>query len=204
MTQFSSWSAVNLVDRFNMEQIYAFLIIFIFCVVLWLLKYFFLRALDYIISTETHQKWFYENEQIWNESIYNPSVAKHKRELFASISDHLNQVKGDLVELGAGCGENFEFIPKECSLIAIEPNSNAETLFKKKLKHFPHIHLKKFIKTRGESMAELRGQTVSAVVCTNCLCSIRNIQPVLAEIKRVLKPVSKYFTRKLNGQAWLA
>ena len=182
-------------NAFNMEN-KTLALAFTFAVILNLLlrylRYLFLKLVDRIVSTDAHQRWFYDNEEMWNNSIYNPSIKQHKREIFSKLAEHLEYIQGDVVELGVGCGGNFEFMPKGCSLIAIEPNPTAETLYKEKLKGFPEIHLKQFIRAHGESMTGLEDRSVAAVVCTNCLCSIPNLRPVLLEIKRVLKPVCTF------------
>ena len=43
-----------------------------------------------------------------------------KEKIFADLNEHLKTVKGDVLEIGIGSGENFDFYPPGTSLIALQ------------------------------------------------------------------------------------
>lgn len=128
-----------------------------------------------------------------------------KEKIFADLNEHLKTVKGDVLEIGIGSGENFDYYPPGTSLIALDCNPHVEDLLKARLeKAAERVHLKKFVVSSAEQL-DVQDNSVAAVVCTLVVCSIDDDQTrkTLQEVKRVLKPVSNtfvYFTVKLSPQ----
>ena len=58
---------------------------------------------------------------------YNKAMHLKKIELFGSLKEHLNDVDGDLLEIGAGTGANFQFFPDGCSVLVLDPNEHMHT-----------------------------------------------------------------------------
>jgi ubiquinone/menaquinone biosynthesis C-methylase UbiE len=113
---------------------------------------------------------------------YASFVEGRKRRLLAGLS-------GTLVEIGSGTGPNLQYLPDHLSVIGIEPNP------------FMHRHFLREARTRGSSTYLIQGlaeqlpfadETVDAVLSTLVLCSVPDLQRVLAEIRRVLKPGGKF------------
>ena len=117
--------------------------------------------------------------QKWGSAKYAPLVHERKRRLLESVS-------GTVLEIGAGTGTNFEYFPKDVRWIGVEPNA----------------HMQRHLRTRAASLGmeqlDLRSgvaerlpaddASVDTVVSTLVLCSVRDQDRALAEIRRVLKP----------------
>lgn len=106
-----------------------------------------------------------------------------KRRLFDGIS-------GTIVEIGAGAGPNARFFPIGCRWIAVEPNV-----------HF-HRYLRKEAKRRKLDLEVIGGMaetlpladaSADAVVSTLVLCSVDEMERVLREVRRVLKPEGRLY-----------
>ena len=121
---------------------------------------------------------------------YNKKLHSRKKQLFSNLEEHLISVKGDIVEMGAGIGANFQFFPANCSVIAVDPNPYMEPYLIDSAKSHGSIHLKKYIVCPGEDMREIEDNSVSVVVSTLVLCSVESCEKVFSEVIRILKPVS--------------
>lgn len=136
-----------------------------------------------VISSRTYKKAFAVHMNIFSR-IHNRAVQKRKKDMFA----YLRGVQGDILEIGAGTGANFEFLPEGSSIIALEPNPHMESYLSENVKKFPHINLKQVVAGFAENMEGIADESVEAVVCTLTLCSVHDVEAALSEIKRVLKP----------------
>ena len=113
---------------------------------------------------------------------YASFVEGRKRHLLAGLS-------GTVVEIGSGTGPNLQYLPAHLRVVGIEPNP------------FMHKHFLKEAQARGGSAYLIQGLaenlpfpdgTVDAVLSTLVLCSVPDLQLVLAEVIRVLKPGGKF------------
>ena len=145
-----------------------------------------------VISSRTYKKAFAVHMNLFSR-IHNRAVQKRKEEMFNHMKMALKDVQGDILEIGAGTGANFEFLPEGCSIIALEPNPHMETYLVENAKRFPHVQLKEIVSGYAENMEGIADNSVEAVLCTLTLCSVTDMEAVLSEIKRVLKPVSRGF-----------
>lgn len=103
----------------------------------------------------------------------------HKIAAFADIEP------GRILEIGAGTGANFSYVPTGSTIVALEPNAAM------------HQRLQRRATTQGiaiellDAPAEaipLAGNSVDTVICTLVLCTVNDPHAVLQEIKRVLRP----------------
>lgn len=109
-------------------------------------------------------------------------------------------MNGDVVEIGIGSGENFDYYPDGTSLIAVDLNPHVEKFLRVSLEKVDdRIHLKKFVAASSEDMTcagkiGVEDNSVADVVCTKLLCSLTEDQvtKTIQEVKRVLMPVSIY------------
>ena len=145
-----------------------------------------------VISSRTYKKAFAVHMNLFSR-IHNRAVQKRKEEMFNHMKMALKGVQGDILEIGAGTGANFEFLPEGCSVIALEPNPHMKTYLVENAKRFPHVQLKEIVCGYAENMEGIADNSVEAVLCTLTLCSVTDMEAVLSEIKRVLKPVSRGF-----------
>ena len=106
------------------------------------------------------------------------SLRRHKRRVFAGLPR-------EVVEIGPGVGANLRYLAPGGTLVAIEPN------------RYMHERLNAAARRRGvrldlrERMAERTGladRSVDSVISSLVLCSVRDPEAVLAEIRRILRP----------------
>lgn len=124
-------------------------------------------------------------------------TAKHvfgplKEKIFTDLNEHLKTVKGDVLEIGIGAGENFGYYPEGASIIGVDNNPHVEKLLKENLEKVGNrVRLKRFVVASADKL-DVEDSSVVTVVCTLVLCSIADDQTrkVLQEVKRVLIPVS--------------
>jgi ubiquinone/menaquinone biosynthesis C-methylase UbiE len=99
-----------------------------------------------------------------------------KRRLFAGLPK-------TVVELGAGTGANFRYLPRGTKVVAVEPN------------HYMHANLKRSaerwgieleIHGDGAERLALEDSSIGAVICSLVLCTVGSPVHVLSEIRRVL------------------
>ena len=155
-------------------------------------------AIKFAVSTDWYKKIFAElvsKASKCTEQIYAPL----KQKILGDLGERLKEVKGDVLEIGIGAGENFPYYPQGTSIIAVDPNPYVEKLLRENLgKTGDGVHLKKFVVASAEDMKCTSGgfgvedNSVAAAVCTFLLCSLTDDQTTktLQEVKRVLKPVS--------------
>lgn len=113
---------------------------------------------------------------------YASFVESRKRRLLADLS-------GTVVEIGSGTGPNLRYLPGHLTVVGIEPNP------------YMHRHFLEEARAREGSVHLIQGLaenlpfpdgTVDAVLSTLVLCSVPDLQQVLAEVIRVLKPGGKF------------
>lgn len=121
---------------------------------------------------------------------YNYQMSTKKKELFASMKNHLKNVEGNVLEIGVGTGANFQFYPRGTFITALDPNPHMNYYLRHSKSYYPHIALKDYIVGSAEDMRCIPDKSMSAVVSTLVLCSVESVEKVLKEIIRVLKPVS--------------
>jgi SAM-dependent methyltransferase len=95
-----------------------------------------------------------------------------KHSLFADL-------RGTVLEIGAGKGANFGLLPGQVRWVGLEPGRRRRRLAQGR----PGLVLAGV----GERIP-LRDHSVDAVVSTIVLCSVRDQDQVLAEVRRVLRP----------------
>jgi len=113
---------------------------------------------------------------------YSALVEGRKRHLLGTLT-------GTLIEIGSGTGPNLRFFPRELRVVGIEPNP------------FMHRHFLEEARAENRSVELIQGvaeflpfqdESVDAVLSTLVLCSVAEMDRVLGEILRVLKPGGKF------------
>jgi SAM-dependent methyltransferase len=111
-------------------------------------------------------------------SPYEEAVAAYKQRL-------LGELRGTVVEIGAGAGKNLHYLPRDSRYIGYEPNP-----------HF-HPYLRAEAERLGRAVEIRRGvveqldlpdDSADAVVSTLVLCSVLDLRGALREIRRILRP----------------
>lgn len=103
----------------------------------------------------------------------------HKRNAFKDMRS------GSVVELGAGTGANFRYLPADCHLIAVEPSIAMHARLRRNARE-EGINLE-LLASGGESVA-LPDESVDEVIATLVLCTVADPDKVLSEIIRILRP----------------
>ena len=94
-----------------------------------------------------------------------------------------------VIELGPGSGANFRYYPRGTRVIAVEPNPMMHRRMNAQAqRHGIQIDLRH----AGAEGMEVETASADLVVSTLVLCSVRDPQRVVSEVKRVLKPGGRF------------
>ncbi|XP_066946308.1 thiol S-methyltransferase TMT1A-like [Macrobrachium rosenbergii] len=123
-----------------------------------------------------------------------------KKAFFDSLSNVVSN-EGDLrnknairiLEIGPGTGVNFAFYPEGSHLVVVDPNPYYKDYYYANIKKFSHIHPEEFHIATGEDMSMVPDNSIDVVVVTLVLCTVRDVDKTLSEIKRVLAPGGKFY-----------
>ncbi|MFJ3394076.1 class I SAM-dependent methyltransferase [Leifsonia aquatica] len=106
------------------------------------------------------------------------SLQPHKDRVFADLP-------GTVVEIGSGVGANLRYLPDGGTLVAVEPNRYMhDGLAAAAREHGIHLDLR----ARVAEDTGLAAGSVDAVISSLVLCTVRQPEAVLAEIRRILRP----------------
>ena len=107
---------------------------------------------------------------------------EHKAAAFAGLPP-------TVVELGSGVGANLRYLPAEARLIAIEPNPHMHTRLRRAARsRAVDLEIRSVVAER----IDLPDASADAVISTLVLCSVRDPQAVLAEVRRILRPGGRF------------
>ncbi|KFQ43829.1 Methyltransferase-like 7A, partial [Nestor notabilis] len=114
---------------------------------------------------------------------------KPKQELFHNLPD-FRSPSGELklLEIGTGCGANFQFYPPGCKVTCTDINPNFQQSLLRSMNKNKHVSYEQFLVAAGEDLHQVPSGSMDAVVCTLVLCSVRNVNGTLKEALRVLRP----------------
>ncbi|GGE94481.1 class I SAM-dependent methyltransferase [Mycetocola zhadangensis] len=98
-------------------------------------------------------------------------------------------LRGRVLEIGAGYGENFDLLPADIDYVGLEPNPKRidELAYEADRNGHPAPPLA----AKAENIP-LADASVDAVLGTLVLCSVTDINRVMAELARVLKPGGQF------------
>ncbi|CAL1265619.1 unnamed protein product [Larinioides sclopetarius] len=128
--------------------------------------------------------------------LLNAVVSRQRKNAFNILKKHLGDRKRktplEILEIGVGGGANLPFYPDNSNLTALDMNESFVTYLEETLQKCPQVTCKKIVIAMAEDMHEIENDSFDVVVCTLVLCSVKNIQSVLKEARRVLKPGGKF------------
>jgi ubiquinone/menaquinone biosynthesis C-methylase UbiE len=103
----------------------------------------------------------------------------------------LQDVSGEILEIGFGTGLNLPYYPDRVNNITtIDPNPGMQRLARSRIEKSQITVDYKVLNGESIPMADA---SFDSVVCTWTLCSIPLVDRAIAEIYRVLKPKGKFF-----------
>ena len=98
----------------------------------------------------------------------------------------LSKVRGEILEIGIGTGVNLLYYPEHVrTLTTLEPSDAMRPRARKRESETGRII--EWLQGRGEDMPFDEGR-FDAVVCAHVLCTVNDVDAVLGESYRVLKP----------------
>lgn len=107
----------------------------------------------------------------------------HKRAAFAGLDADV------VVEIGAGAGANVGYLRPGTRLYAVEPNVHMHQRLRRTC---ASAGIEVTILATGAEAIPLPDATVDEVVCSLVLCTVRDPDRVLSEIRRVLRPGGRF------------
>lgn len=104
----------------------------------------------------------------------------------------LKNVRGNVLEIGAGTGASLELYPKiqDLSITFAEPNLSMGNKLKQKIEQTDKSNIK-VIDSSAEAI-DSEDATFDVVFLSLVCCSVENIELALKEIKRVMKPGGQF------------
>jgi len=126
----------------------------------------------------------------WFAALYDRMMAPGEKAFFAAVrQDMLADLSGEVLEIGAGTGANFQYYPVGANVTATEPDT--------------------YMMDRGRMRAAKAGAQIDLrqawadalpfddasfdyVIATLVLCSVGEPRKALTEVKRVLKPGGEF------------
>ncbi len=113
------------------------------------------------------------------------------KELAALRLSNLKDTKGEILEVGIGTGANLPFYPKEIKRItAVEPSESMHQ--RAQIKAYKNNITIDWYQGKGESL-KFSDDSFDTVVSSGLLCSVDDVDKVLNEMYRVLKPGGKFY-----------
>lgn len=121
----------------------------------------------------------------YDTSMDSPKINEGRKSILSKITEE------EILEIGFGTGINVSYYPDSVKkIIGIDTNRGMLKQFDKKSGN-GKIEIE-LLYQNGETLP-FADNTVSSIVSTYTLCSIKNITLALNEIYRVLKPDGKYY-----------
>lgn len=114
----------------------------------------------------------------------------------------LADLHGDVIEIGAGTGANFEHYPTGVRVLAFEPDPYMLTRAQKRLLELRRADID--VQLAPAEQLPVDDASVDAVVTTLVLCTVRDPASALAEARRALRPGGELrFIEHVRGDAML-
>ncbi len=131
------------------------------------------------MTEERGHRWFAAVYDRLNARAERGPLGRARRGLLAGLA-------GDVLEIGAGTGANFEHYPEAARVIALEPDPHMLRRARTRLDGLGRSN----IEPRGApaELLPVSGESFDTVVSTLVLCTVHDPAQALAEVRRVLRP----------------
>jgi ubiquinone/menaquinone biosynthesis C-methylase UbiE len=130
------------------------------------------------------------NGHKWFAALYDRIMAPEEKRLFGPIRrEMLKDVAGDVLEIGAGTGVNFQYYQSGANVTAVEPDPYMRSRARERASD-----AEAEIEFRESAAEDLPfpDARFDFVIGTLVLCSVKDPRRVLSEVRRVLKPGGQY------------
>lgn len=124
-------------------------------------------------------------------SKYDSFMTKLERSFYPIRKELLGELKGEILDVGAGTGVNFEHFNAEANVIAVEPSLFMQEKSNAKLPVKAHVTTINLSVTDDALDSIIREHSLDYVVCTLVLCTIPNQKKAFENFKKWLKPTGK-------------
>lgn len=122
----------------------------------------------------------------WFASMYDRMLASQEKGYLGAVrKEMLKDVSGDVLEIGAGTGANFQYYGPGAKVVATEPDPYMmERAQKRAAESDKNIELK----SAPAEALPFPDASFDYVIDTLVLCSVKDQRKALSEMKRVLRP----------------
>lgn len=128
-------------------------------------------------------EWLKAEIQARGGESYERLVGDRKRRLFADV-------RGSVLEIGAGAGPNLRYLPRDVRYLGVEPNRHVHRHL---LQEAQQYHITAEVCADAAEAISAPDASMDAVIGTLVLCSVRDPGRALAEIRRVLRPGGMFY-----------
>lgn len=97
----------------------------------------------------------------------------------------VGRLRGRVLEIGAGEGENFGSLHAEVTWTGLEPDAARRQELSERMRGWGHDHAPL---ASGAESIPLPDDSIDAILGTYVMCSVKDPEAVLAEVRRVLVP----------------
>ncbi|PAA92676.1 hypothetical protein BOX15_Mlig014804g2 [Macrostomum lignano] len=118
------------------------------------------------------------------------ALYKRKRLLFQRLLDRAEELGRpmEILELGSGTGVNFKYLPSGARLTALDPLSEARGIFTRAASKETGVTLAACVTGFAEDLSCFPDESFDAVFCTLTMCTVWDLDRMLKEVRRVLRP----------------
>lgn len=131
-------------------------------------------------------------------SIYNAKARKydaiygHMESMFAKERKIFNKLKGNILEIGVGTGNNLPYYNEDASITALDLSPEMIKIATKKVKKWNLKNISQFVVNSAENLSDIFPKNHFDYVTSTCVfCSIPQPLKALKEVAKVLKPGGK-------------
>jgi ubiquinone/menaquinone biosynthesis C-methylase UbiE len=139
----------------------------------------------------------------WFAALYDWIMRANEKRIFGRLRRRLlADLRGDVVEIGAGTGANFAYYVQEARVLALEPDP---FMLKRAVRRAADLGATNVeLKLAPAERLPLADASCDAVVCTLVLCTADDVPTALSEVKRVLRPDGRFvFMEHVRGEGLL-
>lgn len=121
-------------------------------------------------------------------------IVATKKRLFSNLEEQKTNrsQKLQILEIGVGGGANFTFYPPGSQVVCLDPNPNFRSYIQQSIEE-SNVEMKRFIQGFAEKLETVEDDSVDSVVCSMVLCSVRDLDKTMSEVRRVLKPNGTFY-----------